>query len=803
MIEIFGLEPKTRWDYLGRFYREATEFYRAGSSVLGEDEIAALIARFKEKPAPSIRKAVRLREWAFTPDLEDEGLARAHYSFDCDASQWQTVMAPHSFNHVPPDPVKLDNDTYVGKYRTWYRTRVQIEALRQDEVAYLDFQSVNLLCDVWVNEEAVMTGHLGPHPFRIGVTDQVGKGPADEALVAVRVTYIATNQPWFFSNGLQVAYANQGPGGGTDKEDWRGVGWSGIAGEATLLILNETHVEDAFFFTRDIVAGQADLVGRLTVRNTSRERFTGRVRIEVSRWLPEEGAILKAVEGDVTVLPTNEVVLDVPFTLAEPDLWSPESPNLYLARVILEAEDGRALDDYVDTFGVRTIKMVGPHFHLNGRKVVPRGTHDLTHYFGDSMICPSDHSIARDLFLHKKLGATCSRWPSDTRMHYERIADYCDQFGFMLSWCGFFEMWRVHPEMELYAQRDARAVVRSLRNHPSIVFWEMGDEPLMGGDNFRRMRWYEQIYGLVSGEDRSRPIIPAGWYCDDDLVEQIMKEEAGELDVEERRKRVLRDNPIFTRELAAWDYHYCPAAGPLRQPLHEHIDRVAKALGGVKPTVLTEFGLDALPDFDKVREAYGLFPWASTGIMSIDRAAIDESYFGRRIGQEDWRETQACQALFHGTIIDRIRESPEAFAAFYLVTMFDVWSFYWGLVDILGNPKLSYFVAQALYAPVCVSALHGNVVARDGDCVEVKASNFGPRQEDASLRVRIKDGAGVAVREEEFGPLTIEGDGGVTTLGTLELSGLAPDLYSIESSVKRCGEELARRLEMFYFEPQP
>jgi hypothetical protein len=265
---------------------------------------------------------------------------------------------------------------------------------------------------------------------------------------------------------------------------------------------------------------------------------------------------------------------------------------------------------------------------------------------------------------------------------------------------------------------------------------------------------------------------------------------------------VLRDNPIFTREQAAWDYHYCPAGGPLREPLHVHIDRVKAALGGVKPTVLTEFGLDALPDFDKVRDAYGRFPWASYGIMHIDRAACDLSYFGREIREEDWRETQACQALFHGTIIDRIRESPDALAAFYLVTMFDVWSFYWGLVDILGNPKLSFFVARALYAPVCVSALHGNVVLRDGDVIEVKASNFGPPEVGALLSVRIRDSEGTIAREEEFSPVRVEGDVRVTTLGTLKVADLAPGLYSIESLLSSGGKEIARRLEVFYFEPR-
>ena len=44
-------------------------------------------------------------------------------------------------------------------------------------------------------------------------------------------------------------------------------------------------------------------------------------------------------------------------------------------------------------------------------------------------------------------------------------------WGFMLTWAGFFELWVVHPELELYAGRDAKTMVKSLRNCPSIVMW--------------------------------------------------------------------------------------------------------------------------------------------------------------------------------------------------------------------------------------------------------------------------------------------------------------------------------------------
>ena len=60
------------------------------------------------------------------------------------------------------------------------------------------------------------------------------------------------------------------------------------------------------------------------------------------------------------------------------------------------------------------------------------------------------------------------------RMHYKRIAEYADQLGFMISWTGYFEIWMVHSEMEMYARKDTRVMVRSLRNLPSIIVWEMG-----------------------------------------------------------------------------------------------------------------------------------------------------------------------------------------------------------------------------------------------------------------------------------------------------------------------------------------
>jgi hypothetical protein len=442
--------------------------------------------------------------------------------------------------------------------------------------------------------------------------------------------------------------------------------------------------------------------------------------------------------------------------------------------------------------------MRGAHFYLNNRKIVPRGTHDLSNYFGESLICPSDRAIVMDILLHKKMNATCSRWPSDMRMHYKRIAEYADQLGFMISWTGYFEMWTVHPEMELYAQRDAKAMVRSLRNHPSIIVWEMGDEPLMLIHHHRRFRWYEQIYRLVEQEDRSRPIIPAGYWCNE-LADLIVNHPEMELPVEERRRRVLEDYPLFKLELAPWDFHHCPYLPGEITPVYEVIRRVKEALGGERATIFTEFGIDGMPKFENIKDVYGRFRWSAVGIMPNDRDQRDRNYYGRKVGQEDWRETQAAQAVVLSSIIGHLRENHDAFAGFYAVTMVDSWTFYWGLVDANFNSKLAYFVVQSCYGSIYISGLHGSTVVGKTAPLEIRGSNFGESVERARLAVSVKDEEDRMVDEVSFTDLSIEGNGAVTVLGELAVKDLLPGLYSIEHVLHDENQsEIARSLEMFF-----
>jgi len=812
-VEYIELDPHARWAYLRRFYEVASRFHRVEDRVVSEEEVDRCVRSLKRRPAPRIRRRVQLERWRFTLDGRDEGIREGYFGERHREDGWEEVTLPHSLNHVPEDPVRFGTtryrilapepgtswDIWKGDSATWYKTRVPLEPLGADRVATLAFDSVNLLTDVWVNESPVMMGHLGLFPFAMEVTEELEARTGPEAVIALRVANHATNTPYLFANGAQLAYAHPPFTTHPFPVDTQDEAWSGIAGEARLDIMDRRHLHDVFIRTERIGEGEARLSCRVELRNETWRTFSGSVRVEVGAWLPREREPVEVARSDVSVRPLDDGVVEIGFTIRDPLPWTPETPALSLAHVVLLDEAGAGIDDMYETFGIRTFRMEGSHFFLNGRKIFPRGTHDLSNYPDESLIAPSDRAIVRDILLHKGMNAICSRWPSDMRMHYRRIAEYADQLGYLISWTGYFEMWTVHPEMEMYARRDVPAMVRSLRNHPSIAVWEMGDEPLMEIHPHRRFRWYETVYDLVAAEDRSRPIIPAGFWCNE-LVDLIERHPDRDLPYEERRRKVLAEYPLFTRELAPWDYHYCPyLATNAMAPTWTYVDSVRRCLGGERATVFTEFGIDGMPDFEKVKEVYGTFRWAGWGLMPVNRRSSDMNYYGRPVGREDWRETQAAQALVLAGIIGRLRAHPEAFAAWYLVTLVDPWTFHWGVVDAAWNPKLAYFVARACYAPVQLSSLHGTTTVDHGDArLAVTASNLGDPIDGAALAVRVVAADDTVVAERSHPGLSIPGNGAVSRVAEIDAGGLPPGMYSVEQRLCDAGgREVAACVELF------
>jgi hypothetical protein len=806
--DLLELDTETKWDYLRRYYEAAMKFYDYQEEAVSEAEIEAAIKAFKVKPAPLHRKRIPLVEWKYCNDPEDIGIEQGYFADGLDDSRWEAVTVPHSTRNIPEKPLrygksmypfmqKASEDIWCANTDNWYRCQVAQTEVQENEVAYLRFGSNNLLTDIWVNENPVMIQHLGLFPFETEVTEELGTATSEKSSLAVRVRNIVTNRPWLFYNGFQLSYYMPPYTSGELGDDWNDQPWTGIAGEAVLDVLNRVHIQDVFVVTEEIVDQRAALSCQVTLRNEAWQRFRGKVRVSLSPWLPEEGKTIHECEAAVELLPMKPKRIDLRFSLENPALWSPDHPSLYLAHVILEDENGKPMDDFYETCGVRTFRMVGNNYYLNNEKFYPMGTHDVCHYHNESEICPSDHAIVKDILLHKKMGANCSRYPSDLRIHYKRIAEYCDQLGFMLSWAGFFEVWLSHPEMEMYASRDVKTTVCDLRNCPSVAIWEMGDEPLMYIKHYRRFQWYEKVYELVYSEDQSRPILPAGHFSAEILHLYEKKKEAG-MDPDEIRKQIIADYPIYSLELTYWDIHNTIMHFPLR-PFREYMERVKEAFDGKRLSILTEFGFDALPDPDKVRDVYGGFRWGANPLWFRDRKTDDLAYYGKVLLQEDWRETQAAQAYALSSTVTYIRENPSDFAGFYFMTMFDIWTYMQGITDEKGQPKLGYFVARSFCQPILVSGLHGSVEHPAGRNIEITASNVDKTLSECRLTAQLVNAVDQVVFEDQFKSLEVAGNVQVSRLVELNTNPLKKGLYRLELNLlDRDGTELARSMEMFY-----
>ncbi len=174
----------------------------------------------------------------------------------------------------------------------------------------------------------------------------------------------------------------------------------------------------------------------------------------------------------------GETQADLP--LANPKVWSPEVPDLYLVKCYLVnviGKDVTLLDEYDLTAGIRKLQLSKGDILLNGKRVILRGvTWYEDHPTWGASITPEERE--RDMVLIKNLGANVVRFgghPPDPCM-----LSLCDRYGLlaMEDLPIANAPGRVLGEesfAELAAASMREMVVRD-RNHPSVLAWGLGDE---------------------------------------------------------------------------------------------------------------------------------------------------------------------------------------------------------------------------------------------------------------------------------------------------------------------------------------
>ena len=194
--------------------------------------------------------------------------------------------------------------------------------------------------------------------------------------------------------------------------------------------------------------------------------------------------------------------------VANPQLWSPESPYLY--QVKLTRYEGKKVAD-VQTLktGIRTISVSKNNgFLLNGITRKIKGV-CLHHDLGPLGAAENKAALIRQIKMMKEMGCdairTAHNMPSTMQM------EICDSLGMMVM-AESFDMW-IYPKckngyakfFKEWSDKDITNLVKHHRNHPSIIMWSIGNE-IPEQWSKEGMEIAKHLQNLCHQNDPSRPV---------------------------------------------------------------------------------------------------------------------------------------------------------------------------------------------------------------------------------------------------------------------------------------------------------
>ncbi|MCU1388121.1 MAG: glycoside hydrolase family 2 sugar binding [Ilumatobacteraceae bacterium] len=228
--------------------------------------------------------------------------------------------------------------------------------------------------------------------------------------------------------------------------------------------------------TPEIDDAGAVVVVAADVRNASHAASTPLLRIEL---LDALGDVVTSEESPVTLFAGDTLTVRRRLFVADPHRWGLEDPYLYSCRVTLLDVDS-VIDSDSAGFGVRSLSL-DPHrgFRLNGMSVDLRGA-CVHHDNGPLGAATIDRADERRVELLKAAGFNAIR--SAHNPISSAMLDACDRLG-MLVMDETFDMWHEPKSDDDYSLRfaawweaDVEAMVRKDFNHPSVVFYSIGNE---------------------------------------------------------------------------------------------------------------------------------------------------------------------------------------------------------------------------------------------------------------------------------------------------------------------------------------
>ena len=453
-------------------------------STLARNALAAITVISIALPAHAEQRKLS-QDWLF-----HQGEVASASSASYDDHAWRKVDVPHDWSiaNKADGSAPYDANTPGGQSSGylpggigWYRRHITLSAEEAARIVRLNFEAIYMDADIWLNGQHLTQHHYGYTAFSVDLT---GKLHAGDNVVAIRVNHADPSSRWYAGSGL--------------------------IRPASLDILDRVHLDPDSIFVRTPAAtpDHAKVAAHVVVANDYAQARNVEM---VARILAQDGQIVAQSQQHTSLAAGAKADWDATLAIANPSLWSPDSPNLYT--LIQDVYVNGALTDERRTrFGARTITVDAEHgLQINGKKVLLRGgnIHHDNYMLGAAGWPAAD---ARKVALMKAAGYNAIR--SAHNPASQATLDAADELG-MLVIDEAFDMWNMSKTPMDYArffkqdwQQDIDSLVISGRNHPSVLFWSIGNEIPEQGTPLG-VETARKLASRVRALDPTRPITEA------------------------------------------------------------------------------------------------------------------------------------------------------------------------------------------------------------------------------------------------------------------------------------------------------
>jgi beta-galactosidase len=459
--------------------------------------------------------------WAFRWTKTPDERIKDFYRTDYDVSSWKTLAVPanwevngygtpiyisagYPFKIDPPYVMKEPKKewtTYEERNPTGqYKRTFTLPDGWQEGQTFLRFEGVMSAFYVWINGEKVGYSQGSMEPSEFNVTPYIKKEINQIAIEVYKYcdgSYLEDQDFWRFGGIHRDVLLYHTPDirlrdvavRTTQDKD----GWTLAINSQFSVFKNETG--EGYQLVATLMDGNSS-VGCDSVA-TDEVLDLAHKAARMNEWYPQRG---------------HRKFNRMEIKVSNPRLWSAEYPNLYTLKLELKDPNGRTIENTQQQVGFRDIHIKNGQLFINGKAIKIRGVnrHEHDPYTARVM---TEERMLQDLQLMKAAHINAVRlahYPNCPRWY-----ELCDSMGMYVMDEADCETHGLRGTLastpdwgDAFLDRAIRMAERD-KNHPSVIFWSLGNESGYGPNHAAMSAWLHEF-------DPTRPVHYEGAQGDPD-----------------------------------------------------------------------------------------------------------------------------------------------------------------------------------------------------------------------------------------------------------------------------------------------